>query len=155
MYTTTKKNRIPFIVVLFLLEPDVEKSVREDAYRQIEEIQQKLENGTDFAETAREYSQGPSNERGGDLGFFGRGQMVPEFEEAAFSLAIGETSDIVETQFGLHLIKVFARTEVETVPLESVHADIESHLTKEKQNTAVEALTQELTETADIEILES
>ncbi len=141
--------------IIILLEPEAEENVREEAYRQIEEIQQKLENGADFAETAREYSQGPSNEQGGDLGFFGPGQMVPEFEDVAFSLPIGETSGIVETQFGLHLIKVFDRTEAETVPLESVYGDIEKYLAQEQQDTAVEALTQKLAETADIEILEN
>ena len=58
----------------------------------------------DFSEAAMEYSDCPSGARGGDLGEFGRGQMVSAFEDTAFSLAIGQMSGIVETQFGYHLI---------------------------------------------------
>ncbi len=77
------------------------------AKKQIEDIRKELENGADFAELAKKYSQDPgSAPNGGDLGFFSRGQMVKEFEDAAFSLEPGQISDPVRTQFGFHLIKV-------------------------------------------------
>lgn len=77
------------------------------AKKQIEAIKQEIENGADFAELAKQYSQDPgSAPTGGDLGFFERGQMVQEFEEAAFALEPGQVSDPVRTQFGFHLIKV-------------------------------------------------
>ncbi|MCL6642457.1 MAG: peptidylprolyl isomerase [Candidatus Bipolaricaulota bacterium] len=77
------------------------------AKKQIEDIKKELEGGADFAELAKKYSQDPgSAPNGGDLGFFSRGQMVKEFEEAAFSLEPGQVSDPVRTQFGFHLIKV-------------------------------------------------
>ncbi len=77
------------------------------AKKQIEDIKQELENGADFSELAKKYSQDPgSAQNGGDLGFFSRGQMVQEFEEAAFALEPGQVSDPVRTQFGFHLIKV-------------------------------------------------
>lgn len=72
----------------------------------IRQIQARLEAGEDFATLAAAESDCPSKTRGGDLGFFGRGMMVAPFEEAAFNLGVGEISDVVETQFGYHIIKL-------------------------------------------------
>lgn len=87
-------------------------SLRSTATRSQEEAQQKIvdlkadiDAGSDFAELARQNSDCPSSAQGGDLGSFGRGMMVPEFEESAFGLEVGATSDIVMTDFGYHLIK--------------------------------------------------
>lgn len=78
---------------------------REDAQSQIAEIAQQLETGEDFAALAREHSDCGSARAGGDLGSFGRGQMVKGFEDAAFALGIGDTSGVVETPFGFHIIR--------------------------------------------------
>ncbi len=76
-----------------------------DALGRIIEIQELIQNGElEFAEAAMLYSDCPSGSDGGDLGEFGRGQMVRPFEDAAFSLTVGQISGIVETQFGFHLI---------------------------------------------------
>ncbi|MBM3292579.1 peptidylprolyl isomerase [Candidatus Bathyarchaeota archaeon] len=64
-----------------------------------------LKSGTDFSSLAKKYSQCPSGKKGGDLGQFGRGQMVREFEQAAFALKIGEITEPIKTQFGYHIIK--------------------------------------------------
>lgn len=71
---------------------------------EVEDIQKKLKEGKSFAELAKSFSKCPSSMQGGDLGKFGKGQMVPSFEEAAFALEPGQTSGPVKTQFGYHLI---------------------------------------------------
>lgn len=72
-------------------------------------LQKQLAVGAKFEELARRNSKCPSGAQGGDLGFFGKGQMVKEFEDAAFSLPIGQVSAPVKTEFGFHLIKVTAK----------------------------------------------
>ncbi len=76
----------------------------EEARAAIEAIRAEIEAGADFAEIARDKSDCPSGGRGGDLGGFRRGVMVPEFEDAAFALEVDALSDVVETDFGYHLI---------------------------------------------------
>ncbi len=95
--------------ILIKVDPGADESQKAEARKKMEEIQEKVQKGEDFAALAKEFSEGPSSARGGDLGYFGRGQMVKPFEEKAFALRTGEVSDIVETQFGYHLIKVMDR----------------------------------------------
>ncbi len=78
---------------------------KEEAQRLIEEIKQQVAQGTSFADLARQHSDCPSGGSGGDLGPFGRGQMVGPFEDATFAMEVGQTSDVVETDFGYHLIQ--------------------------------------------------
>jgi len=82
-----------------------------------------------FATRAKEISQGPSSSRGGDLGWFKRGQMVPAFEKAAFNLKAGETSGIVESPFGLHIIRVIAKRHINPNSFEARHDQIKQVLT--------------------------
>ncbi|MFQ5621463.1 MAG: peptidylprolyl isomerase, partial [Candidatus Nanoarchaeia archaeon] len=85
---------------------------------------QKLREGADFAELAKNFSTGPSGPNGGDLGFFSRGKMVKPFEDAAFPLTKGEISKPVETQFGWHVIKVTDKKAAGTTSYEQVQSQI-------------------------------
>jgi len=85
--------------------PETITRTKEEAQARAEEVKQKLADGADFAELAKEYSDGPTAPRGGDLNSFGRGVMHPDFEKAAFDLEVGGISDVVETPFGYHVIQ--------------------------------------------------
>ncbi len=100
-YIVPEKRRIRY--ALFKEEPSHDDSV--DVIDLINELRTEIINGADFAELAKEYSEDRSGENGGDLGWFERGRMVPEFEEAAFALKKGEVSEAVQSKFGYHLIK--------------------------------------------------
>jgi parvulin-like peptidyl-prolyl isomerase len=76
-----------------------------EAQTQIQKIKSELDAGAQFADLARQHSDCPSSARDGDLGTFGRGQMIGPFEDTAFGLSVGDTSDVVETPFGYHIIK--------------------------------------------------
>jgi len=78
---------------------------KQQAADQIAQIKTQLDQGGDFADLAQRHSDCPFGKRGGDLGPFGRGQMVGAFEQAAFSLPVGGTSGVVETPFGYHVIR--------------------------------------------------
>ena len=109
------------------------------------EIKNKIENGEmSFEEAAKQYSTCPSKEQGGNLGVFGRGMMVPEFEEAAFTLDLEKVSEPVQTQFGYHLIKVEAKNEATTSEFETVKNQIIQRLMQESQEKKYLDLIKEL-----------
>lgn len=98
------------------------------------EVKNKIASGElSFEEAAKQYSTCPSKEQGGNLGVFGRGMMVPEFEEAAFALDLEKVSEPVKTQFGYHLIKVEAKNEPKTSSFEDVKAQIVNKLIQSRQ----------------------
>jgi parvulin-like peptidyl-prolyl isomerase len=95
-------------------------------------------NGKKFAELARRYSLSPDAKVGGDLGFFARGQMPPEFEEVAFRLRVGEVSDVVSTDYGYHLFRVLERRPARKRDLADVRPQVEARLLEEKRLAAQE-----------------
>jgi peptidyl-prolyl cis-trans isomerase C len=104
-----------------------------DNEEKAKEVCEKIEEGLSFEEAAKEFSTCPSKGNGGDLGEFTRGKMVPEFEEAAFSLEEGKLSQPVKTQFGYHLIKVKYKKEAGIKPVEEVKGQITQQLMGLKQ----------------------
>ncbi len=119
----------------------------------IDDIRERIQAGEDFAEMAREYSEDGSASQGGRLGTFGRGQMVPEFEEVAFSLEVGELSTVVETRFGYHLVQVTEKTPEQTVPFEDARDNIEEFLLEDTRNQVAQEYVMDLRESARVERL--
>ena len=124
---------------------------KEEALTKIEVIREEIVGGADFAEVAKEKSEGPSGPRGGSLGTFTRGQMVGPFEEAAFALEPGELSDIVLTRFGYHIILVEGKTASSMRPLSEVSDQIRQYLTGIEEQDVTATFIAELKEKAEIE----
>lgn len=123
-------------------------NTEEDAKRLLEE----LNKGRDFAELAKQSSKDLTKDRGGDLGYFRKGQMIPEFEKACFSLKVGETSDIVKTRFGYHIIKLTDRKEALYRSLEEVKENIRTLISRDRQREKFEALVKKLKDRSKIKI---
>lgn len=136
--TVTDKEALDFYNEnknMFVEQPTVSaKHILVDSKETCENVRKEIESGeVTFEEAANKYSSCPSKEQGGSLGAFGRGMMVPEFEDAAFKLEIGVVSEPVQTQFGYHLIKVEDRSEEKTVDFENVKSQIVNKLIQERQ----------------------
>jgi foldase protein PrsA len=126
-----------------------------DTEEKAKEIQKKLAEGADFAELARSESTDPmSAAEGGDLGFFARGRMVPEFEKVAFSMSPGQTSGPVKSEYGYHIIRVTDRKDAHEATFEEVKDDIERTI-KGSQAKSAQALASELRLEADVTITDS
>ena len=137
--------------ILIKLDPAGDEAQQAKAIEKIKKIQQEVKAGEDFAALAKEYSEGPSATNGGDLGFFGRGQMVKPFEDAAFNLKTGQVSDIVKTQFGYHLIMVTGKKAGSTISYEEANDKIGTHLKQQKSSELIAAYIETLKKEAKIE----
>jgi len=137
--------------ILMKVDEKADEKTKLKARKELEEIQKKLLKGEDFAKLAKEHSQGPSAAKGGDLGFFRRGQMVPPFEKAAFALKKGKVSDIVVTRFGYHLIKVTDRKPGKTFSYPEVKEKLTEFLKERKVSKAIESHVKELKKRAKVE----
>jgi peptidyl-prolyl cis-trans isomerase C len=126
-----------------------------DQKQKADEVKQQLENGGDFAKLAKQYSQDPgSAEKGGDLGCLGKGETVPDFEEAAFGAEQGEIVGPVQTQFGYHLLEVTEIKPKQTRSLEDVESQIRSQLATEKQSEEFSRWIEEQKKQRDVKYLE-
>ncbi len=139
--------------ILIGLDSKASGEEKKKALEKAEKLRKELAGGADFAALAKDNSTCPSSQQGGDLGFFGRGQMVEPFEKAAFALKPGEISSVVETQFGFHIIKLVEKKTAETTDYKDVKEKIEGYLKGQKINDAVQQFIAETKKTAKIEIL--
>ena len=137
--------------ILIKVDPTASDADKAKARERIVAIQQRLKKGDDFAAVAKESSECPSGANGGDLDYFQRGQMVGPFEDAAFALKPGTMSDIVETQFGYHLIKVTDKKDASTVPYDEIKGKIEEYMKQQKVNEQLTQYVGELKKSAKIE----
>ena len=138
--------------ILIMVAPQATEEQKAAARKKLKEVQKKLGQGEDFETLAKEYSEGPSAAKGGDLGYFSRGQMVPPFEEAAFALKSGEVSDIVETRFGYHLIKVVDKKPGSTMSYEEVKDNLQQYLKQQKIQEQVKLYIEKLEKKAKVEM---
>ncbi len=121
------------------------------AKEKAEDLLEKIKNGADFAELAKTNSGDKASAvQGGDLGFFGKGQMVPAFDKAVFALKPGQVSDIVETQYGYHIIKVTDHNDANTLSFEQAKDDLTKMLTQNKQADFAEEYVKSLKDKAVI-----
>ncbi len=119
---------------------DLSEEKKKEAKKKAEEVLAKAKKGEDFAELAKKYSQDTvSAQKGGELGTFGRGEMVSEFEDAAFNMKSGEISELVESSFGYHIIKVSDRIDKQGT-FEEVKGEIKNILVSDKYNQYIEKL---------------
>jgi peptidyl-prolyl cis-trans isomerase C len=128
-----------------------DEAAREAKRAKAEALLAQLKGGASFEELARANSECPSAAEGGDLGFFERGQMVPEFDAAVWALKPGETSGVVETEYGYHIVRLEEKKPAGMVPESDAAAQIAEYLRARKTEAAVEALVKELRATAKIE----
>ncbi len=128
--------------------PEDKKKAKEKA----EAIRKRVAKGEDFAAVAKAESNCPSAAKGGDLGYFGKGQMVPEFEKAAAALKLGELSDVVESPFGYHIIKVMDRKPADTVKFADVKDKIEDYLKSQKAQKPMTDYVDKIKKEAKVEI---
>ncbi len=138
--------------ILISLSPNASKEKEKSAKNKIQDILTKIKGGEDFARMAELYSDDASASVGGDLGFFKRGEMIKAFEDAAFSLNPGETSGIVATKFGYHIIRVEEKKGQSPKELAEVSDEIKNIIYREKSIKNRKAFIENLRKNAVIEI---
>ena len=139
--------------VLITVPDGAAPATKAAARAKAEDVLKQARAGVDFAKLARTYSDDGSKQRGGDLGFFPKGQMVPAFEAVAFALAPNQISDVVESPFGFHVIKVIEKRPAQSVPFAEVAPRIEQYLKQEKQQEKTKAFVDSLRAKGSVQVL--
>lgn len=149
----TEPERVRASHILIAAE-NADAAAKAQAKTKAGQILKDLKAGKDFAALARQHSQDPDSAvNGGDLGFFAQGQMVGPFNDVAFSLKPGATSDLVETQFGYHIIRVAEKQPGRTVPLEEVRPRLDEYLKHQNRESETESFVKALRAKSKVEIL--
>ena len=150
-FVTPEQARVRHILIM--TPPGASGDDRKKAREKAEGALKRLKDGEDFAKLVLEYSEDPnSRPNGGDLGYFAKGQVVKPFEDAAFSLKPGQTSELVETQFGFHIIKVEDRKQAMNRPFEEVKEAIRTRLQDEAAKGKVEEFITKAMKDAGMEV---
>jgi len=123
-----------------------------DAENKAIKILERIKKGEDFEKLSRQYSEDPSALKGGDIGFFERGDMIKNFEDAAFALKIGEVSDLVRTPLGFHIIRMDERNPTDKIPFEEAKIEIKFKLKQERSDKMLEQYVEELKSKANIKL---
>jgi peptidyl-prolyl cis-trans isomerase C len=140
--------------ILIAVPQNATADQKTQARAKAQQILKQIRGGSDFAQLAKAQSQDPgSAPNGGDLGFFPKGQMVAPFEDAAFKLKDNTVSEIVETPFGFHIIKVLGRRPPRTVPIEEAGGQIKDYLVQDQRQTRLQQYIDQVKTKTKIEIL--
>lgn len=140
--------------ILIRCAPDAPEEVKKAKRAQIEAARSLVKNGEKFADVAKRVSEDTgSGANGGDLGYFAHGQMVPEFDTAAFSLKTNEVSDVITTQFGYHVLIVTGRKPAQTVPFDEVKDELGKYLKQRKGNEVTRNQVADLRKAGKVEVL--
>lgn len=124
--------------ILIRVAKDAPKEEEETARKKIDDLLARVKKGEDFKKLARENSEDPSAKmNGGDLGYFTHGQMVPEFDQAAFALKVGQTSDVIRTSFGFHIIQCVDKKPAREIPLKEASENIRKYLENTEFQTRI------------------
>lgn len=137
--------------ILLKFADDEDEDGKAAKKKEIQAIRKQLQEGADFAELAKAHSDCPSSQQGGNLGQFGRGQMVAPFEEAAFSQDVDAISDVVETRFGYHLIQVTDKAESSVPDINEMRPKIEEKLLADRRNEKLQGMVTAMRDAAKID----
>jgi peptidyl-prolyl cis-trans isomerase C len=139
--------------ILIRVEPDAKPEVVAEKKKLAASLRERAKKGEAFDKLAKEFSEDPgSKETGGDLDYFSHDQMVPELADAAFKLKQDEISDLVQSQFGFHVIKATGKKEARVVPFDEAKEKIVAYLKEQKRRDAIEQVLSEMRSKADVKV---
>ena len=150
-FETPEQIRASHILIKPVIDPNIDPNeAKAKALAKAQDLLKQIKEGADFAELAKTTGGYPSAPNGGDLGYFGRGRMVPAFDIAAFALKVNEVSDVVQTEYGYHIIKVTDKKEASRKTFEQAREDINRILKRRKQTEFFQNYLQKLRAGANV-----